>query len=155
MRYDFTRTGIRRLGDFTREYMDDAGLSMPKLVEQCDRVGYSTNVPKIQRLRDGVGMEPPVGLLWAMARLKLIQHADGTPYTLEDFLLIACEQCNPYEEMGRAAEASGNYTAFPERSLFLNSKCATLAWKPLPVPANFPSAICEISCKGESPPLPN
>jgi hypothetical protein len=122
MRYDFTRTGVRRLGDFIREAMDDAGLSMPKLVEQCDRVGYTTNVPKIQRLRDGVGMEPPVGLLWAIVRLEMIQHADGAPYTLEDFLQIACEQRNPFEEMGRAAEESGNYAAFPEAIAFLKQQ---------------------------------
>jgi hypothetical protein len=122
MRYDFTRTGVRRLGDFIREAMDDAGLSMPKLVEQCDRAGYTTNVPKIQRLRDGVGMEPPVGLLWVIARLELIQHPDGAPYTLEDFLMIACEQRNPYEEMGRAAEEGGNYAAFPEAIAFLKQQ---------------------------------
>lgn len=119
MRYDFTRTGVRRLGDFIRETMDDADVSMPKLMEACDRVGYTTNVPKIQRLRDGVGMEPPVGLLWAIARVELIQHPDGKPYTLEDFLLIACEQRNPYEEISRAAEPPGNYRAFPEAIDFL------------------------------------
>jgi hypothetical protein len=122
MRYDFTRTGVRRLGDFIREAMDDADWSMPKLVEACDRVGYSTNVPKIQRLRDGVGMEPPVGLLWAIARLEFIQHPDGSPYTLEDFLLIACEQRNPYEEMKRAAESTGTYAAFPEAIAFLQQQ---------------------------------
>ncbi|MBW4659258.1 MAG: hypothetical protein KME15_11325 [Drouetiella hepatica Uher 2000/2452] len=122
MRYDFTRTGIRHLGDFIREIMDDAGISMPKLVEQCDRVGYTTNVPKIQRLRDGVGLEPTVGLLWAIARLEMIHHPDGKPYTLEDFLRIACEQQNPYEEMRRTAEAAGSYAAFSEAIVFLKQQ---------------------------------
>lgn len=119
MCYNFTRVGIRRLGDFIREVMDEVEISMPKLVEACSTVGYATNVSKIQRLRDGVGTEPPVGLLWAIARLELITHPNGTPYTLEDFLLIACERSDPQRLAGRTAEATGNYAPFPEAIAFL------------------------------------
>ena len=104
--YNFSQEGIRRLGDFIREQMEDCDITIDALIERCMQVGYQTNKGKIQRLRDGVGMEPSPGLLWAIARTGFITHRDGTPYTLEDFLKIACGQIDPAPT---AAELAGNY----------------------------------------------
>lgn len=106
--YDFDQNGIRQLGGFIREQMEDQGITIESLVQRCAEVGYTTNAPKIIRLRNGVGLEPPVGLLWAIARVGFIQHDDGAPFSLEDFLMIACGQVSP-KSRPVAAEANGLY----------------------------------------------
>ncbi|MBW4692261.1 MAG: hypothetical protein KME27_10890 [Lyngbya sp. HA4199-MV5] len=89
--YNFSEAGMQRLGRLIRDLMEAAPVTMEQLVEELATVGYDTNMPKLQRFRKGVGLEPPIGLVWALARLKRFCRADGQAYTLEDYLLVATE----------------------------------------------------------------
>lgn len=88
--YNFTRQGMRNLGDFLRDEMEAQGITIDGLAELCAEYGYDVDRSKIRRLREGVGVEPPTGLIWAIARIGFIKHPNGKPYTLEELLEVGC-----------------------------------------------------------------
>jgi hypothetical protein len=88
--YNFTTEGIRRFADLLKKQMGDAfpKITVLELINRLAAIGYDTNPSRIDRLKAGLALEPPAGLIWAIAKLNFLTKPSGEPYSHEELLLM-------------------------------------------------------------------
>lgn len=97
MAKNFTRVGALKLGRLVQQAMDEQEppWTQAMFVARLESVGHTVNLSAISRFVNGQSEKPDPALLLSIAELKFVRRPTGEPYTLEELILVGCEEIDP------------------------------------------------------------